>query len=212
MKHKNKTQRKAAQVMIAAGVLLLLLTVLFEKQLRPTVNELAANQASLAAVRLIEECVCSVLEEQEIGYSELVELVRSTDGKIEAVRTDTVMLNRLKALITRRIAEKLQQKERASVAVPIGSLSGVGMLSARGPAVEILLLQSGRITAEVKDKFEAAGINQTKHQLALEIEVGITAVLAGCGIPAEVSTNCILAETVLIGEIPQVYLGANFAE
>ena len=114
MKHKNKTQRKAAQVMIAAGVLLLLLTVLFEKQLRPTVNELAANQASLAAVRLIEECVCSVLEEQEIGYSELVELVRSTDGKIEAVRTDTVMLNRLKALITRRIAEKLQQKERAS--------------------------------------------------------------------------------------------------
>jgi len=40
--------------------------VLFEKQLRPTVHELAANQASLAAVRLIEECVCSVLEEQEI--------------------------------------------------------------------------------------------------------------------------------------------------
>ena len=211
MKHKNKT--KAALMMIAAGTLLLATLVLFERQLRPTVESLALYRTSLAATQLIEESVYDVLEEQSLSYGELVEIVRSVDGRIEAVRADTVTLNRLKTLITQRVAEKLQGKQRISVSVPLGSLLGVGMFSARGPEVEILLLSAGKINTSVADKFEAAGINQTKHQLSLNVEVGITAVLAGYRIPAEVTTNCILAETVLIGEIPQVYFGGNnFAE
>ena len=193
--------------MISAGMLLLAAVVLFEKQLRPTVDAVAAYEISLAAAQLIEQSVYEVLEEQNTSYGQLVELVRSTDGRIEAVRADTVAINRLKSQITGRIAENLQSREKASVSVPIGSLSGFGALSARGPEIEILYLPKGRINAVITDKFESAGINQTKHQLSLEVEVTVAAVLAGYSVGTEVSTNCLLAETVLIGEIPQTYLG-----
>ena len=195
--------------MISAGLLLLAAVVLFEKQLRPTVDAVAAHEVSLSAARLIEQSVCEVLEEQNISYSQLVELVCSTDGHIEAVRADTVAINRLKSQITERIAENLQSREKALVTVPIGSLSGFGALSARGPEIDVIYLPRGSINTVITDKFKSAGINQTKHQLSLEVEVSVAAVLAGYSVGTAVRTNCLLAETVLIGEIPQTYLSGT---
>ena len=71
------------------------------------------------------------------------------------------------------------------------------------------LTLSGNVTADFESTFESAGINQTKHRICLHIHTSIYSFLP----PAyngttEIETDIPVAETVIIGEVPQ--LMANF--
>ena len=89
--------------------------------------------------------------------------------------------------------------------IPSGTLTGLTLLSGRGPAVEIRIVPAGYVRTAVENGFEAAGINQTRHSISVRITAELLAVLPGISEPVTAQTSCVLAETVMIGEIPEVY-------
>ena len=56
-----------------------------------------------------------------------------------------------------------------------------------------------------RDKFTAAGINQTKHQILLDVDVYVTILLPGITTYTKVSNEISVAETVIVGSVPQTY-------
>ena len=60
-----------------------------------------------------------------------------------------------------------------TVKIPAGNLTGVSLLMGRGPdvPVQIIVLTSSRV--EFNNSIVTAGINQTKHQINLEVIVDI---------------------------------------
>ena len=63
----------------------------------------------------------------------------------------------------------------------------------------------GTATAKFRDKFTAAGINQTKHQILLDVDVYVTILLPGITTYTKVSNEISVAETVIVGSVPQTY-------
>ena len=52
---------------------------------------------------------------------------------------------------------------------------------------------------------KACGINQTRHQLLLSVEVQAGAILSRYQVQVDAPTEYVLAETILVGETPQNY-------
>ena len=76
----------------------------------------------------------------------------------------------------------------------------------KGPdiPVDITLLTSSRV--DFKNELSAAGINQTKHEMKLDVVVDIDVVLPWRTVSTQVVTEILIAETVIVGEVPQTYL------
>ncbi|MBQ3242755.1 MAG: sporulation protein YunB, partial [Oscillospiraceae bacterium] len=51
----------------------------------------------------------------------------------------------------------------------------------------------------------SAGVNQTQHRIYLQLDVEIEAVIPGFSAKTSVQTQVELAQTVIVGEVPQFY-------
>ena len=61
--------------------------------------------------------------------------------------------------------------------------------------------------AEFSNQFTAQGINQTLHQIMLDITVDVTLLIPGGRAETNVTAQVCVAETLLVGEVPDTYLG-----
>ncbi len=132
-----------------------------------------------------------------------MDIERAESGQILAVTTDMNQMNQLKASILQRVQEQLG--EHLDTGVPLGTLLGSELLHGRGPNIPVRLSLSGNVTADFESTFESAGINQTKHRICLRVHASIYSFLP----PAyngttEITTDIPVAETVIIGEVPQL--------
>ena len=61
------------------------------------------------------------------------------------------------------------------------------------------------VSARFENDFSAAGINQTRHQIRLNVSVQVLVVIPGRELTAPVNTTVVIAETVIVGKVPELY-------
>ena len=54
--------------------------------------------------------------------------------------------------------------------------------------------------------FSQAGINQTIHQLTMVVSIDVAMLVLGKTSSFEVTSEVVVAETVIVGEVPQTFL------
>ena len=76
----------------------------------------------------------------------------------------------------------------------------------RGPdvPVEIIMMTSSRV--EFQNNVVTAGINQTKHQLVLEVIVDIDILIPWGTESAQVVTEVMISDVVVVGKVPGTYM------
>ena len=79
------------------------------------------------------------------------------------------------------------------------------MFNDRGPRIPLRVTMSGNALTTMNSAFSSAGINQTSHQIELEVTVRIYAAIPGFRSSIETTTNYLVAETVLVGEVPDSF-------
>jgi sporulation protein YunB len=104
-----------------------------------------------------------------------------------------------------RILGKLSEISTRELAIPIGTLTGSPLLAGRGPMIYVRAQSIGSATARFENQFAAAGINQTKHQISLVVDVSMSILLPGISTSAKVSNTFSVAETVIVGLVPESY-------
>ena len=67
------------------------------------------------------------------------------------------------------------------------------------------LLAVGSADASLRNAFSAAGINQTRHQILLHVDVYTGILLPGFTASTKVSNEIAVAETVIVGSVPETY-------
>ena len=60
-------------------------------------------------------------------------------------------------------------------------------------------------SARFENEFTSAGINQTNHRIVLHIDVSVAILLPGFTTATKVSTAVTVAETVIVGGVPDTY-------
>jgi len=183
----------------------LLLVVLIDMKMRPSVETMTAYQARLYAIQTINDAVAKELDAEKVTYDSMVKLSTSADGMVTAVETDMLALNRLKVGITNSVAQELKKLETADLKVPMGTLFGGQMFTGRGPLMGFRILHVGYVQSEIINQFDSAGINQTRHQIMLRISININALIPGYSADTEVTTNMCIAETIIVGTVPDAF-------
>lgn len=69
-----------------------------------------------------------------------------------------------------------------------------------------IFLKSGSAETEFKSEFQSGGMNQTIHNLSLSITTDITVLIPPASENTSVSTDVVIAETVIVGEVPDYAL------
>ena len=177
---------------------------LVESGLHTIVREYGANRAKIYASELINRAVTEVLSEEETTYDSLVHQTTLSDGTVGAVEADAVAIDRLKTAVIQRVLQ-LSQEEQGELKIPLGTLTGMDFLLGRGPAISIKMQFSPYIHSDITSEFQSAGINQTLHQMMLEVTGEVYFLLPGEDSNIEVDTNFCLAETILVGKVPDAY-------
>ena len=187
------------------AVSLLALTLTATARMRPLLESLATTRVSNTVNRIIFEAVNEAIQNGDISYERLISLEKDNEGKITAVHSNMAAFNRLQAQILDIILAKIDQVSARELSIPIGTLTGSALLAGRGPRIRVRMESVGSSTARFNNRFESAGINQTKHQIILEVEVSVAILLPGFTTATKVSTAVTVAETVIVGAVPDTY-------
>ncbi len=190
----------------ALALLILLGTFIgLDLGIRPMVKASAASQTQIAVNRMIQRAVLEVLEEDGLRYQSFVSLQQNLNGETTALTTDTVLINRLQGELLEKILQTLQETRQITLQLPLGSLSGVQFLAGRGPLVTLRLRPVGLVKTKIINQFDEAGINQTRHRIQLQVTVDMLSLLPGYRISSQAQSNIILAETIIVGLVPDAY-------
>ena len=194
---------RALALLAAAGVLALGLYV--SAQMRPLLESLATARVSNAVTRIVSEAVYEAIETGELQYDGLVTLEKDSQGKVTAVRSNMAAFNHLQAEILDTILTRVGQVSARELSIPIGSLAGSALLAGRGPRISVRMESVGTSSAWFENEFVTGGINQANHRIILHIEVSVAILLPGVTTTTKVNNAVTVAETVIVGSVPETY-------
>lgn len=192
------------------GIFFLLGLLVFRVWFAPILQASAENEAKRFATKVISEAVGEVLHENNDALAGCLSQIDTSSGTVARMTTDAASANLLKEAILVRVNEALGEQTQ-QVRLPIGTLLGNEWLYGRGPEVPLQIVLAGNVSAEFESDFLSAGINQTQYRLSITVKAGIHTFLPGSRGEMEVETNVLVAEAILVGEVPKVYANAGFA-
>ena len=205
--YRRRINRRALTRLLALllTALLLAAAVFAMLQLRPLLESLATTRVSNTVNRIISEAVDEAIQSGEIRYDQLISFEKDNDGRITAVHSNMAACNRLQVEILDIILARIDQVSARELSIPVGSLTGSALLAGRGPRIKVRMESVGSSSARFENEFSSAGINQTNHRIVLHIDVSVAILLPGFTTATQVSNAVTVAETVIVGSVPDTY-------
>jgi len=195
------------------GVTLALLLIYgVDARLRPVLVDLAQSKTQNAVTELVSRAVEDVMAEGGWSYSDFVSLQTDAQGQVAAMTTDTVKLNTLRANILSRVVEETGALDSSRLGVPLGTVTGFSPAGGWWPTVPVRVKTVASATAEFQSEFIEAGINQTLHKIVLHVVVDARLLIPGGTVQTSLSTDVCIAETLIVGKVPDSYLQGTIGE
>ena len=189
---------------VCVFMVLLISVLLIDAKLRPALYDLAALEAYAISSKTVNSAVEKILSENAPAYSEIVNINYTENNAVTGITTDIVKLNLFKSRVTNAIDEEFNKKEKTDITVSLGTASGVALFSGWGPYIDVEVGFSSSTQSDFENVFSSAGINQTQHSVMLNIETTVILTMSGKRIKQTVETSFCVAQTVIVGTVPNV--------
>lgn len=173
--------------------------------MRPIVVDLATARTSNMVNRIVVAAINDAVDSGRIDYGRLVSFDKDANGHVTALKSNMAEFNRLQASISDDILQRMADVSTTDLSIPIGTLTGSPLLAGRGPCLHVRMQSVGTATARFDNQFSSAGINQTRHRILLDVDVHVSILLPGLTTYTKVSNEISVAETVIVGGVPDTY-------
>ena len=187
------------------GLIILLISLCWHFQFRPIIKDIAIGRAKVLSTDAVNEAVLEELSNNQDMYKDIVKLERLENGELTALISDMEKINKLKSRVGLAIQSKFSGFKDKKIQIPLGTLTGIEMISGIGPGIPMKISLTGNVSTEFKSSFHAAGINQTIYQIYLDIHTRIAIIVPGCTCAENFDTNALVSETIILGSVPKVY-------
>lgn len=166
--------------------------------------QIAVSDARDIVTVQVNEAIARIMADGAYDEDSFVSFEKDAAGEITAVSANMARINALSAEILHEVVDATENRT-LRVSIPLGNLTGISLLMGRGPAVpvQIIMLTSSRV--EFQNNIITAGINQTKHQIDLQVLVDIDILIPWGTETAQVVTEVMIADTVVVGKVPESY-------
>ena len=190
-------------VILAAALVLL---GLFRSRYTATILTLAETQIRNATSDLINDAIDKQIDTGNIQYDRIVYFEKDLNGRITALKTNMSEVNRLKTAILNIINDEILAMDTSQLGIALGNLFLPELLSDRGPEIPVHILSIRNSDAAFESNFSEAGINQTLHQLTMQVSVDVAILVFGKTQIFTVCSQVVVAETIIVGDVPDTLL------
>lgn len=171
----------------------------------PLMVETCNASVKVSATKCINYAIAEAMS-QNLSYDDLINIVTDSSGKISMIQANSVKINTLSKLINRVTLSQLSQFSESVLQIPLGAFSGIAVFAGLGPKVSIEIFPYGDVSCTFLSDFTSAGINQTIHKIYLSVNTKIRVVLPLKTVTVQNSGQVVLCESLIVGDIPEVYL------
>ena len=193
-------------IFIALAVALVLIAVPIRDYLRDIASDMAISDSEDRITAEVNKSIREKLTESSSDYDYFLDLQKDADGNVTAITTNMARVNALSADILHDIIESTNRGE-LDLKIPLGSILGSNILQGRGPKIPVKLVMLTSSSASFRNDFTAVSINQSRHQIILEVKSRIDILLPWEVRTSEVVSEILIAETVIVGKVPETYFG-----
>lgn len=204
--------QKLFRFLFLLTVFLFALLLMFRGRYQDVIRDLAKTQVMNTTSDLTNDAIAKQMADGVIQYDRIVYFEKDLDGRITALKTNMSEVNRLKTDILNIINDEILALDTSDIGIPMGSLFLPELLSGKGPTIPVHILSIRNSDAVFTSDFSQAGINQTLHQLTMEVSVDVAVLVLARTESFTVNSEVVVAETVIVGDVPQTYLqtGGNY--
>lgn len=198
--------RRFIFLIVLITIVSIVLLYLFRVRYHGAIRSLAETSVRNSTSDLINDAIDRQIETGNVHYDRIVYFEKDLNGKITALKTNMSEVNRLKTAILNLINDEILALDTADIGIPVGSLILPELFSGKGPQIPVHILSIRNSDAAFKSYFSEAGINQTLQQLTMEVSVDVSVLVLGKTESFTVSSQVVVAETVIVGQVPDTFL------
>ncbi|MBS5661873.1 MAG: sporulation protein YunB [Clostridiales bacterium] len=202
---KERKRKINAIRILMLGLTLLCILFLVDRKVRPIIKNNAAIQAKMIATKALNQAITEQLRDKDYTYDTMVKLGKDNDGQIISMETNTAQINEIQAQLTENAIRQLETIEDTVYKIRFGTLLHSEYFAGKGVQLKFHLQPAGYVTTKILSSFTEAGINQTRHEIKFRITVPIAVAATGYHTSTDVGIDFVLADTLIVGEVPQYY-------
>lgn len=203
---RKKIKFKKLKCILLSFAALIIATVIFcEQQLAEFKCEYIRIQAEIISVNSVCEAVNNSLKKFNYKYEDIASVKCSKDGTVQAITTDSVKINELKADIMLSVQQEIAKIYDVEIDIPLGAFTDITVLSNYGPPINVSFNLTGSFSSEIVSTFESAGINQTIHHIRLILTSKIMTTSLDYSGNMTFSTDFEIAQNIIVGVTPQYF-------
>lgn len=207
---KQRKRRKFIYKMIAIVVIAVILSVLlalwiYWRSMAPVILDVAETRLLSETTFAVNEAVCVALADCD-GFSDFVLVEKNNKDEIVMISANSALVNNLARNTALLSQQKINSLKSFNVKIPLGTLSGIPLLSEKGPTVNVIVSPIGNVSCTYTSTFETAGINQTLHRIYINVNSKVDLIMPMSHLEVECSTPILVCESVIVGSVPDTFL------
>lgn len=205
----RRVRRRLIRWICLILILCIILLLVFRRRYNEPVRLLAKTQITNATSDLINDAIDAQIEAGDIHYDRIVYFEKDINGRITALKTNMTEVNRLKTCTLNLINDEILALDTSDIGVPLGSIFVPELFSGQGPIIPVEIISIRNSDAYFTSNFTQAGINQTLHQLTMSVLVDVSVLVLGETASFTVTSEVVVAETVIVGDVPDTFFQAG---
>lgn len=188
------------------GLVMLIILLTLRSKYRFVIDDLARTSVMNSTSDLTNDAIAKQIATGNIAYDRIVFFEKDLDGRITALKTNMSEVNRLKTDVLNIINDEILALDNSDIGIPLGSLFLPELFSGKGPAIPVHILSIRNSDANFSSSFSQAGINQTLHRLNMMVSIDVAVLVLGETSSFTMTSEVVVAETVIVGQVPQTFL------
>lgn len=205
---KKERNKKSIKIFISLFLLFILLGVYYFFVCLPIVETYSKAETNSIIERAINLAISNVIN-RTISYDNLIDINYSSAGEIVSFSANQYEINTITREIVKETQYNLGLITNNQLKLNLGTFTGIPFFIGRGPLVNLRIVPIGAVKSLFDSEFNSVGINMTKHTLFLYIDVHISVVLPIKSYDVYTSNQVMLAESIIVGKVPEVYLNGG---
>lgn len=206
----KQKRRNIVRKIVAICIVLIVLVIaiagwVYWKSMTPTILDVAQTRLKSETTRAVNDALNIAINDSCV-YSDFVTIEKDANNEISIIYANSAKVNALARQMAIVSQSKINALTSFDVDIPLGTLSGIPLLSEKGPKVNIIVSPVGTVNCTFTSTFESAGINQTLHRIYINVESVVDLIIPTAHTQVQTTTPILLCESVIIGKVPQTFL------